>query len=193
MLQLPHLSCCETGEQLPQALLSIEAQQPCMKVWELPEELVPGLLYTTRDGQTREGQCMWWVRVFWGTQWREWSNLQHQETQVTQRGGYKPYVGNPPPTPIGSPPQPQPHPTPNMASACSPMRSRFMLAAVGNRSDRERWGSQKLTRRMPKPAPDALAAPPPGLAFVRAQSFQAESSRAGSSVAQEARPAPGGM
>lgn len=135
------------------------------------------------------------VRVFWGTQWREWSSLQHQETQLPKEGVISLMLVTHLQPRSGAPPQPQPHPTPNMASACSPMRSRFMLAAVGSRSDRERWGSQKLTQRMPKPAPDALAAPPPGLAFVRAQSFQGESGRAGSSVAQEARPwlAPGGM
>lgn len=61
---------------------------------------------------------------------------QPQETQVVQIGdNIKSYVDNLSPTLNLSPPQPQPHPTPNMASACSPMRSRFMLAAVGRVTD----------------------------------------------------------
>lgn len=130
---------------------------------------------------------MWLVRVFWGTQRRELPAFSLKKPRLSKERE-EPYVNNPPPSPIRSPPQPRPHPTPNMASACSPMRSRFMLAAVG--SDRERWGSQKLKRRMPKPAPDALEAPPPVPAFVRAQSSQAERGRVGGTAAQ-AEPGPG--
>lgn len=58
------------------------------------------------------------------------------------RGGLKP-VSVPATQPHRQPPR-NPYPTPNMASACSPIRSRFMLAAAG--SKRGRWARGAMCR-----------------------------------------------
>lgn len=54
--------------------------------------------------------------------------------------GVRPALLSPTQPPHNPPRHPWPYPTPNMASACSPMRSRFMLAAVGSKGGRRgRW------------------------------------------------------
>lgn len=68
-----------------------------------------------------------------------------------------------PTQPTHNPPlHPWPYPTPNMASACSPMRSMFMLAAVGSKTGRRGRcvpGAGKMEnigvreRETPKPPP----------------------------------------
>lgn len=80
-----------------------------------------------------------------GTQLHPSSLLQdrgHLSSRVPKPGCRgKEYLGSPqgPPAQVGTTTQPNlpgPHPTPNMASACSPMRSRFMLAAAGDKRGR---------------------------------------------------------
>lgn len=85
-----HLSCYETGgqlpSQLPRALLSTEAQLPCTKVGKLPE-LAPGFtLY--HEGWASQGGSVHLVgEGLLGDTEEGTAGLQPQETQVVQRRG----------------------------------------------------------------------------------------------------------